>query len=243
MAEPINDGYMMLLDELIIDGKTIGNISEEGIDWAGDKPTYNRLVAAQKRNGAVKKVLANPGTNLLTFQMIELIAQNIANLMGGTVVGEAWNAPANLATVEGVVSIKTGTGQTISIKKATVNAVVRGKLGNNGNLYLDTEVEFLTPTDGSSPYSINPTVAGLTVDQESLSFPAAGGSKVVRVSASGVISLSAAPAGFTLAQDGNFLVITAANNTGAAKSGSITLTLVSDGTKTATIALTQAAGA
>ena len=76
-----------------------------------------------------------------------------------------------------------------------------------------------------------------------MSFLAAGGSKVVRVSASGLISLSAAPAGFTLAQDGNFLVITAANNTGAAKSGSITLTLVSDNTKTATIALTQAAGA
>lgn len=243
MSEPINDGYMMLLDELIIGGKTIGNISEEGIDWGGDKPTFNKLVAAQKRNGAVKKVLANPGTNLLTFQMIQMVAQNIADLAGGTVVGEVWNAPANAVTLGGAVSIKTGTGQTILIKNSSTSAVVRGKLGNTGNLYLDTEVEFMAPSDGSSPYSINPTAAAVTVDSETLSFPATGGSKVVRVSASGVISLSAAPAGFTLAQDGNFLVITAANNTGAAKNGSITLTLVSDGTKKATISLSQAAGA
>lgn len=243
MAEPINDGYMMLLDEIIINGKTIGNISEEGVDWGGDKPTFNKLVAAQKRNGPVKKIISNPGTNLLTFQMIQLMSQNIADLMGGTVVGESWDAPANMSAIEGAVSIKTGTGQTITIKKATTSAVVRGKLGNTGNLYLDTEVEFLSPADGSSPYAIDPTTTALTVDQESLSFLAAGGSKVVRVSASGLISLSAAPAGFTLAQDGNFLVITAANNAGAAKSGTITLTLVSDNTKTATIDLTQAAGA
>jgi len=241
--DPINDGYMMLLDELIISGKTIGNISEEGIDWGGDKPTYNKLVAAQKRNGPVKKVLANPGTNLFTFQMIQLIAQNIADLAGGSVNGEVWNAPANMALIEGPASIKTGTGQTIVIKKMSVSAVPRGKMGNSGNVYLDCEAEMIAPSDGSSPYSIGPTVAAVTVDQESLAFPAAGGSKVVRVSASGLISLSSAPAGFTLTQDGNFLVITAANNTGAAKSGSLTLTLVSDGTKTATIELSQAAGA
>jgi len=175
--------------------------------------------------------------------MIQLMAQNIADLAGGTVVGEVWNAPANMSLIEGAASIKTGTGQTVSIKKLSVSAVPRGKMGNTGNVYLDCEAEMIAPSDGSSPYSIAPTGAGLTVDQQSLSFLAAGGSKVVRVSASGLISLSAAPAGFTLAQDGNFLVITAANNAGAAKSGSITLTLVSDNTKTATIALTQAAGA
>jgi len=55
MPEPINDGYMMLLDELIVNGKTIGNISEEGIDWGGDKPTFNKLVAAQKREWSGKE--------------------------------------------------------------------------------------------------------------------------------------------------------------------------------------------
>jgi len=243
MPEPINDGYMMLLDELIINGKTIGNISEEGVDWGGDKPTYNKLVAAQKRNGIVKKVLSNPGSDILTFQMIQLNAQNMVNVAGGTAVGEVWNAPSKKVLITGPASIKTGTGQSIVFKEVALGAEVRGKLGNSGNLYMDCEAEMISPSDDSSPFSIEPTVAGLTVDQESLSFLAAGGSKVVRVSASGLISLSAAPAGFTLAQDGNFLVITAANNAGAAKNGSIILTLVSDNTKTATIDLTQAAGA
>ena len=29
----VNDGYMMLLDAIYFDGKKIGNVSEDGIDW------------------------------------------------------------------------------------------------------------------------------------------------------------------------------------------------------------------
>ena len=31
-----NDGYLMLLDAVYFNGKRIGNISEEGLDWSGE---------------------------------------------------------------------------------------------------------------------------------------------------------------------------------------------------------------
>ena len=80
----------------------------------------------------------------------------------------------------------------------------------------------------------------VSVSESELSFLATGQTQVVRISASGAVSLRAAPSGFTFAQDGNYLVITAANNAGAARTGTVTLTLVADPTKTATIALSQA---
>ena len=32
----VNDGYMMLLDAIYFNGKKIGNVSDDGIDWGGD---------------------------------------------------------------------------------------------------------------------------------------------------------------------------------------------------------------
>ena len=31
----VNDGYMMLLDAIYFNGKKIGNVSDDGIDWGG----------------------------------------------------------------------------------------------------------------------------------------------------------------------------------------------------------------
>lgn len=239
--EKVNDGHIMLLDELVMGGKTIGLISQEGIDWGGDKPTYNKLFAAQRRGGPVKKVLATPGTNMFTFQMIQLLAENCVALAGGTATGDKWDAPSDVVTIEGPAQIKTGTGQLIDIKMLSLNAVVRGKLGNSGNLYLDCEAEVITPTDGTSPFSIGMAEPYVSVDNSTVQFVKAGGTKVVRMSSSGALTVSAAPAGFTIVQDGNFLVITAAANDGSTvKTGTITLTLATDSAKTATIELTQA---
>lgn len=240
--DPINDGYMMLLDEVSFDGKLLGCISQEGITWGGDKATFIRLMCAQKRNGPVKKVVADAGTNVLTFNMIQLIAEHCADIAGGTVNGENWDAPNSVETKEGSAVIKTGTGQTITIYKATLSGNVRGQLGNSGNLYIESELEVMSPESGS-PFRVGPTTPDVSVSESAVTFPAGGGVNVVRISASGAVTLSAAPAGFTLGQDGNYLVITAANNTGVAKSGTITVTLVGTPGKTATIAVTQAAGA
>lgn len=238
--EPIRDGYMMLLDELIVGGKTIGNISDEGIDWGGDKPTYKKLNAAQVHTGPVKKIQTSPGTNLFTFKMIHLLPENCVAVAGGTATGDKWEAPADVVTINAPASIKTGTGDMIDIKKVALNAVVRGKLGGDGNLYLDCEMEMIAPSDKSSPFSIGPTAPGVFVNMDMLNFPKEGGTKVIRVSASGAVTLSN-PTGFTIGRDGNFLVITAAENSGSvAKAESLTIALASDATKKVTVTINQA---
>ena len=79
---PINDGIMMLLDEVTFKGDVLGLISADGIDWGGDDPTETDLNAAQRRDGPVKSLITAPGTDVLTFQMIQLIAEEIAKIAG-----------------------------------------------------------------------------------------------------------------------------------------------------------------
>ncbi len=83
-----NDGYIMLLDAAVFNNKKIGVISDEGIDWGGDAAEYIRLWGAQVRKAPVKKIKKKDGTNVLKFTLIELLAQNCADVMGGTVNGE-----------------------------------------------------------------------------------------------------------------------------------------------------------
>ena len=72
----VNDGYMMLLDAIYFNGKKIGNVSEDGIDWGGAAAEYIKLFAAQVRNAPVKKIKKKDATNLLKFTLIELVPQN-----------------------------------------------------------------------------------------------------------------------------------------------------------------------
>lgn len=52
-----------------------------------------------------------PATNEITGKMIEMIPQNCVDLMGGKVVGEEWQMPANSMRVEGDVRILVGTAK------------------------------------------------------------------------------------------------------------------------------------
>ncbi|MFA6729075.1 MAG: BACON domain-containing protein [Prevotella sp.] len=237
----INDGFMLLLDEVSFGGKVIGLISADGITWGGDDPEVFSLMAAQLRNGPAKQIATSPGTDEFSFQMIQLLAENMQDILGGDINGESFQAPDMIETKEGILVIKTGTGQTITVPKVSLYGKVRGQLGGTNNLYINTTATILGQKD-VSPYSIAPTAPAVMVSESDLVFPADGGVQVVRISASGTVSLSAAPAGFSLAQDGNYLVVTAAANAGLEKTGTITVTLVSDKTKTATINITQAAG-
>lgn len=242
MSNPINDGFMMLLDEVTFGGKVLGLISAEGLTWGGDDPTMFDLNAAQLRNGPVKSIVVAPGTDQLTFQMIQLVAENMQDILGGDINGENFSAPESVQTMEDVMLIKTGTGQTITIPKASMYGKVRGQLGGTNNLYINTVAKILAQK-GVSPFSMGPTVPDVNVSEGALVFPATGGSQVVRISASGAVTISGTPAGFSLAQDGNYLVITATANSGVERTGALTVTLASDNTKTTTITLTQATGA
>lgn len=76
----------------------------------------------------------------------------------------------------------------------------------------------------------------------SLSFLAAGESKLVAVTASGAFTASVTGTGFSIVKDGNAVVVTAAANVGAERTGTLTVALESDALVTAEVELTQASG-
>lgn len=237
-----NDGYIMLLDALMFNNKKIGVISDEGIDWGGDSAEYIKLWGAQVRNAPVKKIKKKDGTNVLKFTLIELLPQNCADVMGGSVTGERWDAPANAVSLCGPLKILAGTGQTIEIKNMTLDGLVRGKIGGDTPLGIECELEMVKPTDGSSPFSMYPTVPSISATPTALSFVKNGESKVVELEASGPFTASALPAGFSMEIVNGRITVTASANTGAARNGSIEFTLAADPTKKATVSLSQAAG-
>lgn len=236
----VNDGYIMLLDALYFGGKKLGNISSDGIDWGGDAPEYIKLYAAQVRTGPVKKIMKKGATNILKFNLIELLPQNCVDVMGGSVVGNGWKAPSDTVLLEDSVRIVSGTGQTIEVVKAGLSGVVRGKLGGDEALYVECELEVLTPSDGSSPFSIGETVPMIEASPKTLNFIKAGETKTLSVSASGPFSVSQAPAGFSVDVSGGTIKVTATANSGTSqRTGSLTFTLKSHPAKTVTVNLTQ----
>lgn len=68
-----NDGYLMLLDAVYFNGKRIGNISEEGLDWSGEDAQTVELWAAQIRTNPVLDIETRAATNEITGKMIETI--------------------------------------------------------------------------------------------------------------------------------------------------------------------------
>lgn len=235
-----NDGYIMLLDALFFNGLKMGCISDSGIDWGGDKAEYIKLYAAQVRSAPVKKIKKKDATNVLAFTLIELLPENCRAVMGGTVTGGRWDAPAEQVSLEGPVKILTGTGQTIKINKAALDAAVRGQLGGDNPLGIECELEMVKPDDGGSPFSIDETSPFLSTTTTELTFTKEGGSKTVNMEASGPFSAGAAPAGFTVAVKNGRITVTAEANTGAARTGELTFTLAADPTKKATVTLNQA---
>ena len=238
----VNDGYMMLLDAIYFNGKKIGNVSDDGIDWGGDAAEYIKLFAAQVRNAPVKKIKKKDATNLLKFTLIELVPQNCKDVMGGTVDGTKWEAPSESVSLEGTLKILCGTGQTIEVKRMTLDGVVRGKIGGDDPLGIECEMEMLNPLDGGSPFSFDDTVPFISVTPTSLSFAKGGESKTVDIEASGAFSVGKVPTGFNLEVVNGRITITADANTGAVRNGTVEFTLADDNTQKATLTLSQAAG-
>ena len=237
----VNDGYMMLLDAIYFNGKKLGNISEDGIDWGGENAEYIKLNAAQVRTAPVKKIKKKDATNVLKLRLIELVPANCQSVMGGTVVGDTWHAPADSTTLEGPLKILTGTGQTIEVQRMTLDGVVRGKLGGSEALGVDCELEMLPAPNGGSPFLIAPTQPFISVNPSALTFVAVGESKTVGIEASGAFTIGNVPTGFSVNLEAGKIVVSAAANTGTAvKSGSIEFILNADNTKKATVTLSQA---
>lgn len=149
------DGIVLMLAKFEFDGKTLGHITEEGVDWGGSEPEFLEVTSAQTQS-VVKRLVKKAGTDEMTFRMFELLPQNCADVMGGAVAGEVYSAPLSPVTLEGVAKITTVTGQVINIPKATLTGAHRGSIGGDDPLAIECKMAILR--DGLvSPYSIDNT--------------------------------------------------------------------------------------
>ena len=236
-------GYLALLDAIYFDGLLVGNIADDGLDFAGDDAQTFQLWAAQIRTAPVDEIETRAATNVLTGKMIELVPHNLVTLLGGKVTGDRWDAPARSLMKEGDLKGLTGTGGTIEMKRVKLRVTpLRGGLGGENTVGMNFTLTMTAPKDGGSPYSIYPTEAFITADPETLSFEAAGGSKVVNIEASGPFSVGAVPAGFSVEIVNNRVAIVAdPNASGSARSGSVDFILAPDGETKVAISLSQKA--
>jgi hypothetical protein len=82
----------------------------------------------------------------------------------------------------------------------------------------------------------------IEITPETMSFAAAGETKLAAVTATSAYEVSVTGTGFSVSKDGNAVSVVAAANIGAQRTGTVTVKVTADQTKTATIALTQLAG-
>ncbi|WP_289065599.1 hypothetical protein [uncultured Alistipes sp.] len=153
-----HDGFIYGLEALIFNGKELGLISNDGLNWGGDDPSTNKVWAAQKRSAPVKEIEENPGTNEIEFDLIELKPENIVQVMGGTTSkdGKKWNAPAKRIRLEGPVVIRSADGSETVAAKVSLLASPKGKYDYSDVMKIHCKMTFLLPDDPeASPYGFD----------------------------------------------------------------------------------------
>ncbi|MDR0836424.1 MAG: hypothetical protein LBN11_07605 [Tannerella sp.] len=150
----INDGYIYGSDKLYFNQKEFGYIDENGLTAGGDAPSTTKVRAAQLKNAVVKNILTTPGSKTFTFNLIQLLGENIQDVFGGTVDANGdYSAPREEATLEGKLLIQCFSGHRIAIPKASITGNLSGAINMAGVLTIACTVEILAPGEGS-PFQI-----------------------------------------------------------------------------------------
>lgn len=123
------------------------------------------------------------------------------------------------------------------------------KISNASELYFfkmlmkaDTNIAFgeeVVALDKRSNPEFKASEKKISVDPASVTLEATGGSEEVTVTASGEYEIGSAPAGFKVEATDKGVKISAGANSGSQKTGTLTLTLNADRSKTAKITITQ----
>lgn len=129
--------------------KTIGWLDENGMQPAGNAPSFLDVYAAQVTDGPVDSILQNPGSDAFTMNLIQLNAQNLVDIFGGKKeADDSYTPPANFVAT-GVLTIKMHSGHSFRIFNARLS---RNGWQNGLNMQsvfaFGIRVDMLKPTDG-----------------------------------------------------------------------------------------------
>ena len=155
MAEK-NTGAIYGVKTLKHNGRALGLISEDGLQPGGDSPSKTRIWAAQKRNAPFAVIKSTPGTKTWTFTLIELSAENMIQVMGGTTEDTGiYVPPTEDKDVQGVFDIETVTGHTIRIYNGVLTCNFANGINFSNVLGIECELE-IQEAGEKPPYKVFP---------------------------------------------------------------------------------------
>lgn len=129
--------------------KTIGWLDENGMQPAGNAPSFLDIYAAQVTDGPVDSILQNPGSDAFTMNLIQLNAQNLVDIFGGKKgADDSYTPPANFVAT-GVLTIKMHSGHNFRIFNARLSRNGWQKGLNMQSVFaFGIRVDMLKPADG-----------------------------------------------------------------------------------------------
>lgn len=129
--------------------KTLGWLDENGMQPAGNAPQFMDVYAAQVLDGPVESIQTNPGSDAFTMNLIQLKAQNMADVFGGKAETDGSYTPPASFLQTGVLTMKMHSGQSFRVFNARLS---RNGFQNGINmqnvLAMGIRVDMLKPTDG-----------------------------------------------------------------------------------------------
>ncbi len=157
-----NKQFIYGIASVYLNDSLVGYIEKDSFEWGGTKPDSVDVEAEQVPDAPVLTLYQKNGQIAPTFNLIQLDYENIAMMVGGTLVGSTgaytgWQAPTDLTEITGDWKINTVSGQTIHIPNGTMMANFDGKLAMSEVSKLACQLKANKPEDGSAAFEIYDT--------------------------------------------------------------------------------------
>lgn len=151
--------------------KTLGWLDENGMQPAGNAPSFMDVYAAQVTDGPVDSIMTNPGSDAFTMNLIRLKAQDMVDVFGGKAEADGAYTPPTNFVANGVLTIKMHSGHNFRVFNARLS---RNGWQNGMNMQnvlgFGIRVDMLKPTDGKErrwrtyPPGVEPDTSDSTAD-------------------------------------------------------------------------------
>lgn len=154
--------------------KTLGWLDENGMQPAGNAPTFMDVMAAQVTDGPVDSIMTNPGSDAFTMNLIRLKAEDMVAVFGGKAEADGSYTPPSKMVANGMLTISMHSGHNFRVfnSRLSRNGWQNG-INMQNVLAMGIRVDMLKPTDGKDRrYRIYPP--GVTPDESDSTADAAG---------------------------------------------------------------------
>ena len=154
--------------------KTLGWLDQNGMQPAGNSPTFMDVNAAQVTDGPVDSIMTNPGSDAFTMNLIRLKAEDMVAVFGGKAEADGSYTPPSKMVANGMLTISMHSGHNFRVfnSRLSRNGWQNG-INMQNVLAMGIRVDMLKPTDGKDRrYRIYPP--GVTPDESDSTADAAG---------------------------------------------------------------------